>query len=63
MSDRLCPKCAYPMEKGRRLATFTTEVSLVKGSSLAGDSIDVYICPRCGYIELYREKLPWTSVP
>ena len=46
------------MEKGKKLATFTTEVTLVKGQNLVGDNIDVYVCLNCGYIELYREKLP-----
>jgi hypothetical protein len=45
------------MSKGRKLATFATEVTLVKGQSLGGDRVDFYICPNCGYIELYREKL------
>jgi len=45
------------MEKGRKLASFTTEVSLVKEGNLVGDNILVFFCPNCGYIELYREKL------
>jgi predicted nucleic-acid-binding Zn-ribbon protein len=54
MSDvKTCPKCNGRMERGKRLISFT-EISLAKEGNYVGDSIDVYCCVNCGYIELYR---------
>ncbi|HVO85570.1 MAG TPA: hypothetical protein VMT06_00440 [Candidatus Eisenbacteria bacterium] len=51
-----CPKCKYSMERGWKLYALS-KVTLVKDESLTGDSIDVYVCPNCGHIELYKETV------
>lgn len=56
--SRWCPKCKDWTEKGKSSATFTTEVTSVECPSLVGDGIDVYVCPNCGYMELYAKANP-----
>jgi predicted nucleic-acid-binding Zn-ribbon protein len=50
-----CPKCGGKMERGKRLKSFT-EITLTKEDEYVGDSIHVFCCKDCGYIELYKEK-------
>jgi len=50
-----CPKCDGEMLKDRRLVSYT-EISLAKENQYVGDSINVFYCKNCGYIELYKAK-------
>lgn len=50
-----CPKCGTEMKR-TRLVSYGP-VRLVKIDDLVGDKVISFYCEKCGYVELYNEKI------
>jgi len=51
---KICPKCGMPMEEGKGIGEVDYVVLYRKRRS-RGEGIVPFLCPRCGYVELYRK--------
>jgi predicted RNA-binding Zn-ribbon protein involved in translation (DUF1610 family) len=49
-----CPKCDFPMEEGKGIGD-VEYILLYRKKRSTGERIVPFLCPRCGYIELYKK--------
>ena len=49
-----CPKCGLVMEEQKSIG-FMEPVLLYRKRSSKGRGVAPFLCPRCGYIELYKK--------
>lgn len=58
--EKYCPKCNTVMKEATLISYSNAEVMLKKHKEKMWDidesSLEVYVCPQCGYIELYAEE-------
>jgi predicted nucleic-acid-binding Zn-ribbon protein len=54
-SIKKCPKCGTEMKPAHVVSH--GRVRLIKSGDLLGDYIVSFVCEKCGYIELYNEKI------
>ena len=55
MNEKICPKCSDIMSSKSKLKIFYASLLARLGLD-TGERIKAYVCPTCGYIELYAEK-------
>jgi rubrerythrin len=56
--ERKCMKCNAGMKKALLSANggYVLAEEIKKGFNRNVSTVDTYVCPKCGYIEMYAEK-------
>ncbi len=61
MEKRICPNCGCELLKQDSVFIRTGKVQLMKEITHSGFPADVYCCPSCGKLELYKPEQQYAT--